>query len=88
MKGKRYTEEQIFRVLKEAESGTKVADLCRQHGISENTYFRWKSKYAGLELSDLKKMKEVETENSRLKRIVADQALQIDAMKEVLQRKW
>ena len=88
MKGKRYSEEQIFGVLKEAENGVKVSDLCRQHGISENTYFRWKSKYAGLELSDLKKMKEVEIENSRLKRIVADQALQIDAMKEVLQRKW
>jgi putative transposase len=87
MKGKRYNEEQIFRILKEGERGAKVADMCRQHGISENTYFRWKSKYNGLELSDLKRMKEIEGENSRLKRIVADQALQIDAMKEVLQRK-
>lgn len=87
MKGKRYSEEQIFRILQEGDRGAKVADLCRQYGISENTYFRWKSKYSGLELSDLKRMKEVEGENSRLKRIVADQALQIDAMKEVLQRK-
>ncbi len=87
MKGKRYSEEQIFRILQEGDRGAKVADLCRQYGISENTYFRWKSKYSGLELSDLKRMKEIEGENSRLKRIVADQALQIDAMKEVLQRK-
>jgi putative transposase len=87
MKGKRHSEEQIFRILKEAETGAKVADVCRSYGIAENTYFRWKSKYSGLELSDLKKMKEIEAENSRLKRIVADQALQIDAMKEVLQRK-
>jgi putative transposase len=87
MKGKRYSEEQIFRILKEGESGAKVGELCRNYGISENTYYRWKSKYSGLELSDLKRMKEIEAENSRLKRIVADQALQIDAMKEVLQRK-
>jgi putative transposase len=87
MKGKRYSEEQIFRILQEGERGTKVAELCRRYGISENTYFRWKSKYSGLELSDLKRMKEIEGENSQLKRIVADQALQIDAMKEVLQRK-
>jgi putative transposase len=87
MKGKRYSEEQIFRILQEGDRGAKVAELCRQYGISENTYFRWKSKYSGLELSDLKRMKEIEGENSRLKRIVADQALQIDAMKEVLQRK-
>lgn len=88
MKGKRYSEEQIFRILKEAESGEKISDVCRRHGISDATYFRWKSKYSGLELSDLHRMKEVEGENSRLKRIVADQALQIDAMKEVLKRKW
>ena len=87
MKGKRYSDEQIFRILKEVETGAKVADVCRSYGVAENTYFRWKSKYSGLELSDLKKMKEMEAENSRLKRIVADQALQIDAMKEVLQRK-
>ena len=87
MKKTRYSEEQIFRILQEGERGTKVAELCRRYGISENTYFRWKSKYSGLELSDLKRMKEIEGENSQLKRIVADQALQIDAMKEVLQRK-
>jgi putative transposase len=87
MKRKRYTEEQIFRILREGANGVKVSDLCRRYGVAENTYFRWKSKYNGLELSELKKMKEIEGENARLKRIVADQALQIDAMKEVLQRK-
>jgi putative transposase len=88
MRKKHYTEEQVFRILKEGESGSSIPELCRRYGVSEATYFRWKSKYAGLELSDLKKMKSMESENSRLKRLVADQALQIDAMKEVLQKKW
>jgi putative transposase len=88
MKKKRYTEEQIFSILKEGESGIKVPELCRKHGISEGSYFRWKSKYSGLELSDLKKMKAMEAENSSLKRLVADQALQIQAMKEVLKKKF
>jgi putative transposase len=73
MKGKWYSDEQIFRILKEGEARVKIQELCRKHGIAEATFFRWKSKYNGLELSDLKRMKEVETENSRLKRIVADQ---------------
>jgi putative transposase len=85
---KHYTEEQVFRILKEGESGAQVTDLCRKYGVSEATFFRWKSKYSGMELSDLKKMKSMEAENTQLKRIVADQALQINAMKEVLQRKW
>ena len=88
MKKKRYTEEQIFSILKEGESGVKVPELCRKYGVSEATYFRWKSKYSGLELSDLKKMKAMEAENSSLKRLVADQALQIQAMKEVLKKKF
>ncbi len=88
MKKKRYTEEQIFAILKEGESGVKVPELCRKYGVSEATYFRWKSKYSGLELSDLKKMKGMEAENSSLKRLVADQALQIQAMKEVLKKKF
>jgi putative transposase len=88
MKKKRYTEEQIFRILKEGETGGSISELCRKYGVSEATFFRWKSKYSGLELSDLKKMKGMEAENTQLKRIVADQALQINAMKEVLQKKW
>ena len=88
MKKKRYTEEQVFRILKEGESCSSIPELCRKYGVSEATFFRWRSKYSGLELSDLKKMKGMEAENTQLKRIVADQALQIDALKEVLQKKW
>ena len=88
MKKKRYTEEQIFEILKQGESGAKVPELCRNYGVSEATYFRWKSKYAGMELNDLKKMKALEAENVRLKRIIADQALEIHAIKETLKEKW
>jgi putative transposase len=89
MKKKRYKEEQIVRILSEGAKGSEnVHELCRKYGISAGTYFRWKSKYSGMELSDLRKMKSLEAENSRLKRIVADQTLQIDAMKDVLQKKW
>lgn len=82
----RFTESQIFSVLKEAESGIKVDDLCRRHGISVGTFFRWKNKYGGMELSDVRKMKELEMENSRLKRIVAQYALENDAMRDVLKK--
>lgn len=88
MRKKHYTEEQIFGILQQGASGMKVPEICRKYGVSEPTYFRWKSKYSGMELSDLKQMKAMDAENSRLKRIVADQALQIDAMKEVLKKKW
>lgn len=88
MKKKRYTEEQIVRILREWENGAKIDDLCRKHGVSAATFHRWKGKYAGMDLSDLKKMKAMESENSQLKRIVADQALQISAMKDVLSKKW
>ena len=66
MKGKKFTEEQIIRVLKEAEGGLKVTDLCRQHGIAEATYYRWKSKYGGLEVSEAKRLRALEEENRRL----------------------
>ena len=77
MKGKRFTEEQIIRVLKEAESGLKVSDLCRQQGISEATYYRWKSKYGGMEVSEAKRLRALEEENRRLKQLVADKELDI-----------
>ena len=77
MKGKRFTEEQIIRVLKEDESGLKVSDLCRQPGISEATYCRWKSKYVGLEVSEAKRLRALEEENRRLKQLVADKELDI-----------
>jgi putative transposase len=66
----RFSESQILSILKEGESGIKVADICRKHGICEGSYFRWKNKYGGMEISDVHKMKELELENSRLKRIV------------------
>ena len=88
MKRKRFTEEQIIAVLKEAEAGAKVLDLCRKHGISDATFYNWKAKYAGMTVAELRRLRELETENSKLKRIVADQALYISALKDLLGRKW
>jgi putative transposase len=88
MKGKRFTEEQIIAVLREAESGSKVMDVCRKYGISDATYYNWKAKYHGMELSDLKRLRLLEEENKRLKHIVADQALDIQALKHVLSKKY
>ncbi|HJP34185.1 MAG TPA: transposase, partial [Candidatus Latescibacteria bacterium] len=81
MKRKQFTEEQIIAVLKEAKSGLKVADLVRKHGIAEGTYYRWKAKYGGMDVSDAKRLKQMDEENRRLKRIVADQALDIQMLK-------
>jgi len=88
MQKKRYTEEQIVRILGEAEAGVKVEELTRKYGVSRNTIYRWRSKCGGLEISDVRRMKELEEENRRLKRIVADQTLEIDAVKHVLKKKW
>ena len=85
---KRYTEEQIIAVLKEADSGLKTGEICRKHGISDATYYKWKAKYAGLEVSDLRKMKALEEENSKLKRIVADLSLDNRALKDVLSKNF
>ena len=85
---KRFTEEQIIRILQEAETGMKVMDLCRKHGISDATYYNWKAKYGGMTVSDAKKLKAYEDENRRLKRIVADQALDIQALKAVIEKKF
>jgi putative transposase len=87
-KGTRYSEEQIIRILKEVESGTAVADICRKYGVAEQTIYRWRSKYAGLETSELQRLKELETENNRLKKIVAQQAVDIDVLKERVAKKW
>jgi len=85
---RRYTEEQIIAVLKEAESGVPTGELCRKHGISNATFYKWKAKYSGLEVSDLRKMKALEEENSKLKRIVADLSLDNRALKDVLSKKF
>ena len=88
MKGKRFTEEQIIRVLKEAESGLKVSDLCRHQGISEATYYRWKSKYGGLEVSEAKRLRALEEENRRLKQLVADKELDILGLRAALSKRY
>jgi len=88
MKARQYTEEQIIAVLKEAEAGAPVSELCRKYGMSDATYYNWKAKYAGLTVSDLKKLKGLEHENRRLKEIVADQALDIRALKELLSKNF
>jgi len=88
MKSKRFTEEQIIGILKQAQSGIKVVELCRQHGISDVTFYKWRSKYGGMEASDAKRLKELEAENRRLKQMLADQMLENQAIKDVLSKKW
>jgi putative transposase len=85
---KQYTEEQIIAVLREAEAGAKIADLCRKYGMSEATYYHWKTKYAGLTVRELKRLKALEEENRRLKQIVAEQALDNRALKELLSKNF
>jgi putative transposase len=85
---KHHSEEQILGILREAEQGKALPDLLRQHGIAPNTYYRWKSKYGGLEPSQLRRLKELERENGQLKKIVADQALDIQMLKDVNSKNW
>jgi putative transposase len=85
---RRHTEEQIIGILKEVEAGMKVADVCRKYNICDVTYYKWRSKYSGMEVSDAKRLKALEDENSRLKKIVADQVLNIDVLKAVLEKKF
>ena len=88
MKKSRYKEEQIIAVLKEVDAGAKVQDVIRRLGVTEQTYYRWKAKFGGMEVSDAKKLKALEDENRRLKQMVADQALDLQAVKAVLRKKW
>jgi putative transposase len=87
MKKTRFTETQIVAVLKEADSGVPVKDLCRKHGISDATYYNWKSKYGGMDSSDLKKMKDLERELSQMKRMYADLALENRSLKDLIEKK-
>jgi putative transposase len=88
MKRSRFTEEQIIGVLKEHELGAKAADLCRKHGISEATFYSWKSKFGGMDISEAKRLKALETENAKLKRLLADSMLDNAALKDLLSKKW
>ena len=87
MKRSKFTDEQILKIVREGEAGRKVADLCRTNGITEQTYYRWKAKYGGMELSEMQRLKALEDENRRLKQIVAEQTLDIQALKAVVAKK-
>jgi putative transposase len=87
-KGKRYTEEQILKILKEVESGSSIACIARSHGVTEQTIYRWRDRYAGMSKSDLVELKSLQEENRRLRAVVANQALDIEAYKELQRGKW
>ena len=88
IKRKRFTEEQIIGILKEHEAGVSVADLCRKHGVSDASIYKWKAKFGGLEVSEAKRLKTLEDENTRLKRLLADAMLDNAALKDLVGKKW
>jgi putative transposase len=88
MKKKRFTEEQIIAVLKESEAGSATKELCRKHGISEPTFYNWKAKYAGMTVSEARRLRELESENTKLKKLLAEAELDKAALKDLLGRKW
>ena len=88
MKRSRFTEEQIIGILKEQEAGVAVADLCRKHGMSDASFYKWKAKYGGMEVSEAKRMRSLADENNRLKRLLADAMLENEVTKEALRKKW
>ena len=88
MKKSRFTESQIFQILKEAEAGVPVAELCRKHGMSNATFYNWRSKYGGMDASAVKRLKELEEENARLKKMYAEEKLKAEIVSEALEKKW
>ncbi len=88
MKRSRFTEEQIIAILREQEAGVQVSELCRRHGVSSPTFYKWKAKYGGLEVSEARRLKALEDENARLKRMLADAMLDNAALKDLLGKKW
>ena len=88
MKKSRFSEEQIIGILKEQESGMKTADVCRRHGVSEATFYKWKSKYGGLQVSEAKRLKALESENSQLKKLLAETMLDNAVLRDVNSKKW
>lgn len=87
MRKSRYSESQIISILKEIEAGAPVLETCRKHGVAKDTYYKWKSKYSGMEVKDVKRLKELEAENAKLKRMYADMALERDALKDIVEKK-
>lgn len=88
MKKKRFTDEQIVAVLKEGEAGVKVSELCRKHGISDATYYNWKAKFAGMRVAETQRLKALEAENAKLKKLLAESMLDNAALKDIVGRKW
>ncbi len=88
MKKSRYSDSQIIGILRQAEAGAKVPDVCREHGMSDATFYKWRAKYGGMDASLMSRMKELESENSRLKKMYADVQLQNDVIKEAMAKKW
>ena len=88
MKGKRYSPEQIVKILREAERAESAREVIRRHGITEQTFYRWKKVYAGMEVTDIKRLRAMQEENARLKKLVADQALKISLFEDVNSKKW
>ena len=88
MKKPRFRESQIFQVLKEADAGVPIAELCRKHGMSNASFYKWRAKYGGMDVSSMKRMKELEDENSRLKKMYAEEKLKAEIISEALEKKW
>ena len=88
MKGSRFTEEQIIGILREQEAGQRTADVCRRHGVSEATFYKWKAKFGGMEVSDAKRLKALEAENAKLKKLLAETMLDNAMLKDINSKKW